>query len=48
MRLWHVQKRLPETSSQAEWCIEKSSELAKQVEEAEDRNLILEDLKTIL
>ncbi len=34
--------------SQAEWCIEKSSELAKQVEEAEDRKLILEDLKTII
>jgi len=34
--------------AQAEWCIEKSSELAKQVEEAEDRKLILEDLKTIL
>jgi len=34
--------------AQAEWCIEKSSELAKQVEEDEDRKLILEDLKTIL
>lgn len=34
--------------AQAEWCIEKSSELAKQVEEDEDRKLIQEDLKTIL
>ena len=34
--------------AQAEWCIEKSSELAQLVEKVEERKLILDDLKTIL